>query len=230
MRLAREVGEKKGVSEVAALMGTPANHEILLQAGLAEESEVEAGPNDLVLAVEADSQELAHEAIEEAKAFLTQARSEGDGGASDFSPSSLAGALAGAPDSNLAMISVPGAHAAKEAMDALRSGLHVFLFSDNVSVDDEVALKREAIRARFAPDGSRLRNGVHRGRRPRIHECGEAGARGLHRRFGHGLTGGGRTTRRSGGGDFPRHRGGRARPVRRSGRADDAPRARFPVE
>ena len=145
MRLAREIGEKPGVSEVAALMGTPANHEIMLQAGLAEESEVDAGPNDLVLAVEADTQELAYEAIEEARAFLTQARAEGDGGASDFSPSSLAGALAGAPESNLAMISVPGAYAAKEAMDALRSGLHVFLFSDNVSVDDEVALKREAI-------------------------------------------------------------------------------------
>ena len=144
MRLAREIGKKPGVSEVAALMGTPANHEILLQAGLAEESEVEAGPNDLVLAVEADSQALAFEAIEEAKTFLTQARAAG-GGASDFSPSSLAGALAAAPESNLAMISIPGAYAAKEAMDALRGGLHVFLFSDNVAVDDEVALKREAI-------------------------------------------------------------------------------------
>ena len=145
MRLAREVRKKPGVSEVAALMGTPSNHEILLQAGLAEEGGLDAGPNDLVLAVEADSQALAFEAIEEAKAFLTQVRAGGDGGAGDFSPSSLAGALAAAPDSNLAMISVPGAYAAKEAMDALRRGLHVFLFSDNVSVADEVALKREAI-------------------------------------------------------------------------------------
>ena len=144
MRLAREIGKKQGVSEVAALMGTPANHEILLQAGLAGEDEDEAGPNDLVLAVEADSQVLAFEAIEEAKAFLTEARA-GGGGTSDFSPSSLAGALAAVPESNLAMISIPGAYAAKEAMDALRRGLHVFLFSDNVSVDDEVALKREAI-------------------------------------------------------------------------------------
>ena len=144
MRLAREIRKKPGVSEMAALMGTPANHEILVQAGLAEESEVEAGPNDLVLAVEADSGALALEAIEDAKVILTQARAAG-GEASDFTPSSLAGALAAVPDSNLAMISVPGAFAAKEAMDALRGGLHVFLFSDNVSVDDEVALKREAI-------------------------------------------------------------------------------------
>ncbi len=145
MRLAREVGKKPGVSEVAALMGTPMNHEIMTQAGLAGERGIDAGPNDLVLAVEADSHELALEAIEEAKAFLTQEQGAG-GGASDFSPSSLAGALAAAPDSNLAMISVPGAYAAKEAMDALQRGLHVFLFSDNVPVDDEVALKQEAIR------------------------------------------------------------------------------------
>ncbi len=144
MRLAREIRKRPGVSEMAALMGTPANHAILAQAGLFEESEVEAGPNDLVLAVEADSGALALDAIEEAKAFLTQGR-VGDGDASDFTSSSLAGALAAAPDSNLAMISVPGAFAAKEAMDALRGGLHVFLFSDNVSIADEVALKREAI-------------------------------------------------------------------------------------
>ena len=145
MRLAREIRQKPGIAEVAALMGTPANRDILLQAGLAEENKVDAGPNDLVLAVEADSRELALEAIEEAKALLTQERVVG-GGVSDFSPSSLAGALAAAPDSNLAMISVPGAYAPKEAMSALRSGLHVFLFSDNVPVDDEVALKREAIK------------------------------------------------------------------------------------
>ena len=72
MRLAREIRKKPGIAEVAALMGTPANRDILLQAGLAEKNEVDAGPNDLVLAVEADSRELALEAIEEAKALLTQ--------------------------------------------------------------------------------------------------------------------------------------------------------------
>ena len=194
MRLAREVGKKPGVSEVAALMGTPMNHEIMTQAGLAGERGIDAGPNDLVLAVEADSHELALEAIEEAKAFLTQEQGAG-GGASDFSPSSLAGALAAAPDSNLAMISVPGAYAAKEAMDALRRGLHVFLFSDNVPVDDEVALKQEAIRRGLAPDGSRLRNGVHRRCGLGLHQRGEAGACRLHRRFRHRPSGRGLSTR-----------------------------------
>ena len=48
-------------------------------------------------------------------------------------------ALAGA---NVALVSVPGEYATLEAHRALSRGLHVFLFSDHVSVEDEVALKR----------------------------------------------------------------------------------------
>lgn len=144
MRLARTLRQRTGVSEAAALMGTPMNHELMLRAGLVGEEDIEAGPNDLVLAVEAASREVALEAIEEAKGFLAEARSA-RGGAGDFSPSHLAGALIEAPDANLAMISIPGAYAGKEAMNALRLGLHVFLFSDNVPIEDEVALKREAV-------------------------------------------------------------------------------------
>ena len=62
-------------------------------------------------------------------------------------PRSLQMALAQAPDANLALISVPGEYAAAEAMKALRLGLNVMLFSDNVSLADEVALKRDAARA-----------------------------------------------------------------------------------
>ena len=46
-----------------------------------------------------------------------------------------------APDANLALISVAGRYAAREARLALAKGLHVMLFSDNVSLEDEIALK-----------------------------------------------------------------------------------------
>ena len=42
----------------------------------------------------------------------------------------------------MALISVPGEYAVLEAHRALTAGLHVFLFSDHVPVEDEVALKR----------------------------------------------------------------------------------------
>src|SRR5262249_20893867 len=46
---------------------------------------------------------------------------------------------------NLALISVPGAFAGAEALKALRLGLHVMLFSDNVALADEIDLKRRAV-------------------------------------------------------------------------------------
>jgi succinyl-CoA synthetase alpha subunit len=50
-------------------------------------------------------------------------------------------ALARRPRPNIALISVPGLYAAREARQALERGLHVFLFSDNVSLEDERDLK-----------------------------------------------------------------------------------------
>ena len=48
------------------------------------------------------------------------------------------------PAGNLALISVPGDFAIAEARKALELGLHVMIFSDNVSIADEEVLKRQA--------------------------------------------------------------------------------------
>ncbi|MCR2308181.1 hypothetical protein NSX65_35310, partial [Salmonella enterica] len=48
------------------------------------------------------------------------------------------------PESSLAVISVNGLFAAREARQALQNDLNVMLFSDNVSVEDELALKQLA--------------------------------------------------------------------------------------
>ena len=62
------------------------------------------------------------------------------------------------------LVSVPGASAIVEAMDALDAGRDVMVFSDNVPVEQEVALKRAAAERGAAGDGPRLR---HRRRRRR---------------------------------------------------------------
>jgi FdrA protein len=49
------------------------------------------------------------------------------------------------PDSNVAVISVPGDYAALAAYQALSSDLHVLLFSDNVPPEKEIALKDYAL-------------------------------------------------------------------------------------
>lgn len=141
MSVAARLRGQPGVREAAALMGTPANHALLAAAGLASPEVKGAAPGDLVLVVDAESEAAAAAALEAAGAMLEE-RSRASGVLRR--PRTLEAALAARPDANLAVISVPGAYAALEARTALRGGLHVFLFSDNVSLADEVELKRLA--------------------------------------------------------------------------------------
>ena len=142
--LARELRREPGVEEAAALMGTPANHDLLAQAGLATEDAQGAGPNDLVLVVRAASDAAAAGALARAEALLA-ARAHHAGPAAGAPPRTLVGALRRLPGANLALVSVPGAWAAAEARRALTRGLHVMLFSDNVALEDEIALKTLAL-------------------------------------------------------------------------------------
>ena len=145
MRVADETRRRPGVREAALFMGTPANLALLAQAGLLDGDAPRARPEDLVLAVAADSGVAADAALAAAeRLLLAQRPAEGD--TRRPRPRTLDSALRTLAEANLAAISVPGPFAAREAMRALRRDLHVFLFSDNVSLADEVALKREARR------------------------------------------------------------------------------------
>lgn len=172
LRISRTLEETPGVSRAAVAMGTPANLENLARVGF-DASDLRdasgeplprsgARPDDLVVALEAADAD-ALRAAEETLARLLAAGAE-RGEASEELPSTLGDALSVDSRANLAVISVPGAYAAAEARRALRRGLHVMLFSDNVSVDDEVALKEEAGRRGLlvmGPDcGTALVNGV----------------------------------------------------------------------
>jgi FdrA protein len=143
MRVAEALRALPGVREAAALMGTPANHDLLASAGLTTADTKDATAADLVIAVLADTEAAAESGIAEVERVLTERRST-DARAGQAPPRTLDTALRQMPDANLAAISVPGEYAAFEAQRALRRGLHVFLFSDNVALDDEIALKRLA--------------------------------------------------------------------------------------
>jgi FdrA protein len=142
MRLSSVLEAVPRVTRAAAMMGTPANRELLEQAGLLASDGAAAGPADLVIAVQAGDAAAAEAARAAAEqALLARAPAQRAG---EATPRTLAGALRALPDANLALISVPGAFAAAEARRALDAGLHVMLFSDNVPVGEEVALKRLA--------------------------------------------------------------------------------------
>ncbi|MCE2404611.1 MAG: acyl-CoA synthetase FdrA [Dehalococcoidia bacterium] len=142
MRISRELELMEGALKATALMGTENNKRLLEEAGLLSTDGQAATPNDLVLALEVSSP-CPDQAIREKALSLLETRASGQSG-SGYRPRSLEGAVEALPDANLALISIPGEYAAREAQRALDLGLHVLLFSDNVSIDDEAFLKERA--------------------------------------------------------------------------------------
>ena len=140
MRISQAVRDLAGVSAAFLTMGSPSNKELLLDAGLLDAGAEAAGPNDLVIAVRADDRDALRAAFETAEAALS-GPATGGGEDSGWNPRSLETGLRALPAANLAIVSVPGAFAAREARRALERGLNVMLFSDNVPVREEVALK-----------------------------------------------------------------------------------------
>lgn len=146
MEATRVMENAPGVEWAAAFMGTPAQVETLISEGFDPGSLSGIGANDVVLAVRAAGAECT-EALKGAETVLSQAGKVQETQTSQQAPRSLEEARAILPDANVAIISVPGPFAALEAHKALNAGLHVLLFSDNVSLEEEIALKEHATRA-----------------------------------------------------------------------------------
>ena len=160
MRIAADLLARPGVSNASLVMATQANKEVLGAADLLSGDADAAGPNDLVIAVDATADEL-DPALEAAVTALTAPRLTDTQAPGRRQPRTLVEA---SPGSNLALISTPGDYAGAEAMKALRLGMHAFIFSDNVPLAEEVELKAEAGRRGLlvmGPDcGTSIINGV----------------------------------------------------------------------
>ena len=129
MRIARELG--KGGVTASLMIGTPSNKALLKESGLLAKEGESARPDDLIIAVKGKNAEAALVLAERLLNAGTEKK--------EFANSQI-------EDPNLALISVPGEFAAAEARKALEAGMHVMMFSDNVPIGDEVALKDLAIR------------------------------------------------------------------------------------
>jgi FdrA protein len=140
MRIAAELGARPGVRAASLVMATAPNKDVLAGAGLLAAEARDAGANDLVVAIDA-SDDAAGDALAAAEEALSaRAAPPAAGGGEPRRPRTLA-EVEGA---DLAIVSTPGRYAAAEALKALRLGLNTFVFSDNVPIEQEVELKREA--------------------------------------------------------------------------------------
>lgn len=165
MAITQQVSEIPGVTACVVVMGTDMNKEVLARVGLLHDMAAAATANDLVLAaaaVDTATLDAAFARVEELLGRQAAVRLPGPGAAAP--PRTIPAAVRAAPGANLALISVPGAYAAREARLALEQGLHVMLYSDNVSLADERALKEMALDRGLllmGPDcGTAILNGV----------------------------------------------------------------------
>lgn len=182
MRIGAALERVDGVRQAVVAMGTPANLALLIETGFTVDQEVL--PGDLVVALDGEAEDALERARERLRSLLTGTGLEEQEGEPTRRPFSLVEAVEVDREANLALISVPGEYAAREARWALRQGLHVLLFSDNVTVEDEIALKDEAIQRgllMMGPDcGTAILQGVPLGfanvcRRGRIGLVGASG-------------------------------------------------------
>lgn len=162
MLINSEIKEREGIGEAVVAMGTEMNLKLLSDMKLWDASLEEAGANDLIIAVRGDDGDSVQEAIAHAKKMLSQKSSKTEGRA--YIPRTLQSALKEHPQSNLVLISLPGQYAGREARRALESGRHVMLFSDNVSLEEEIELKELALQKgllMMGPDcGTAIINGI----------------------------------------------------------------------
>ncbi len=142
MQLQRELAALPGVLDAGVVMGTDANKDILVQSGLLTPEAQSAAADDLIIVVKAEDEAAAADAVAQVDELLSQRQSSG--AQEGYRPKSLPSAAQMLPDAHWLLISVAGQYAAGVAQEGLDLGKHIFLFSDNVSLEDEVKLKKKA--------------------------------------------------------------------------------------
>lgn len=142
MSISTKANAIEGVEQAVVAMATEMNRGVLRNVGLYTPEVDGAGNGDLLIVLKA-SAERCEGALAQVEALFQQ-RDKPRRGNAESRSATLDGALQQAADANLAIISVPGEYAMREARKAIDRGLHVMLFSDNMSIDDEVELKTAA--------------------------------------------------------------------------------------
>ena len=142
MQLQRSLAGQPGVIDAGVVMGTEANKHLLVQGALFASEVESAGTDDLVIVVKAEDEAKAQAALIKVDELLAGRRTGEVGG--EFLPKSLESAAQMLPAAQWVLVSVPGRYAAGVAREALRLNKHVFLYSDNVALDEEIDLKRTA--------------------------------------------------------------------------------------
>lgn len=143
MRISGQLLALEGVRDALVGMATELNKELLQNLNAMTPEAAAAGPNDLMIAIAAENGPALEAALAEAEKLLAPKRAAAFG-TQEAVYTSIREVADLQEGYNLAVVSVPGAYAARECRTALLNDIHVFLFSDNVTLDEEIALKKLA--------------------------------------------------------------------------------------
>ena len=141
MLLTNHISAMQGVNKVSIMMATPANKDIFKQSGLDTEELLAAGANDMVVVADIDNENTMNIIENEIDAYFKKQNTQNQ---QTESVKSWDKALEKMPNADMAVISIAGAYAALEANRALDESMNVFMFSDNVTIEDEKKLKQKA--------------------------------------------------------------------------------------
>lgn len=165
MVISSKISSLEGVKNAAVMMGTDHNKDLMKNSGLLLAENENAHTSDMIIGILAENQDSIDKAIEMIHEHLNSKKGSVSDG--EIRVKTLDSALKRVPDLNFAVISVPGRYAKNEAMKALNNGLNVLLFSDNVSIEEEIELKDLAIEKgllMMGPDcGTAIINGTSLG-------------------------------------------------------------------
>jgi len=163
MRVAKEINKMKDIEDSSVVMGTNENLSILKNAGLFINEMESISDSDLLSVVQAKDSNAAETALDAVSGLLKNIRNK-KSKSENYVSKSFESAYNLLPDANLLLISIAGKYAAAEAQKAIDNNINVMIFSDNVSIEDELLLKKNALAKNLllmGPDcGTAIINGV----------------------------------------------------------------------
>jgi FdrA protein len=144
MAISSKIKELTDVIDAAVFVATPSNKKLVVSMGFTQHELMKATSNDTVVAIKAKNENGAEIALAKAKESLSTGFGFDSGLRGIRTVPSISMASQVMPSANFVLISIPGEYAAVEAERALKSGYDVMIFSDNVSLEEEVRFKQLA--------------------------------------------------------------------------------------
>lgn len=146
MIISRKLSESENVDDVSVMMGTPANKSLLETTGFWHDDFNQATPNDICVAIRTETadESIPQAILQQLDESLQQLAQATGGSQTLLQVRRWESACQKLPEANMTLISVAGEYAAELANQALDRNLNVMMFSDNVTLEDEINLKRRA--------------------------------------------------------------------------------------